>query len=79
MKIKFLAVLAAILLNTAPLIITNSADDFSYEDLDNFHAADYICEKLKEEKYENEDLYVIECKKKSPDSQYSKFIILFLA
>lgn len=50
------------------------SSDFSYEDLDNFHAADYICEKLKEEKYENEDVYVIECKKKSPDSQYSKFI-----
>jgi|GEM_PF-883920 len=50
------------------------SSDFTYEDLDNFHAADYICEKLKEEKYENEDVYVIECKKKSADSQYSKFI-----
>ncbi|HOD40182.1 MAG TPA: outer membrane lipoprotein-sorting protein [Candidatus Wallbacteria bacterium] len=50
------------------------SSDFSYEDLDNFHAADYICEKLKEEKYENEDVYVVECRKTSPDSQYSKFI-----
>ena len=50
------------------------SSDFSYEDLDNFHAADYICEKLKEEKLDGEDIYVVECKKKSPDSQYSKFI-----
>ncbi len=50
------------------------SSDFSYEDLDNFHAADYICEKLKEEKLDGEGVYVVECKKKSPDSQYSKFI-----
>lgn len=50
------------------------SSDFSYEDLDNFHAADYACEKLKEEKHENEDVYVVECKKKSPDTQYSKFV-----
>ncbi len=50
------------------------SSDFSYEDLDNFHAADYICEKLKEEKYENKDVHVVECKKKNTDSQYSKII-----
>jgi len=50
------------------------SSDFSYEDLDNFHAVDYICEKLKEEKYENESVHVVECKKKNTDSQYSKII-----
>lgn len=50
------------------------SSDFTYEDLDNFHAKDYICEKLKEDILDSEEVYIIECKKSDPSSQYSKFI-----
>lgn len=50
------------------------SSDFTYEDLDNFHAADYKCSSMKEETLDKEKVYVIECKKNDPDSQYSKFV-----
>lgn len=51
------------------------SSDFTYEDLDNFHAADYVCDTpVKEESVDNEKTYVVECKKKDADTQYSKFV-----
>ncbi|MEZ7891184.1 MAG: outer membrane lipoprotein-sorting protein [Candidatus Wallbacteria bacterium] len=50
------------------------SSDFTYEDLDNFHAADYTCQPFKEETFEGEKVFVIEAKKKNDDSQYSRFV-----
>jgi len=51
------------------------SSDFTYEDMDDIHASDFECSNLKEEKYEGEDVYTFETKKKSSDTSYSRSIL----
>lgn len=51
------------------------SSDFTYEDLNNFHASDYKCGDAKEETLDGEKVYVIECTKTDENSQYSKFVM----
>jgi len=50
------------------------SSDFTYEDLNNFHAADYKCGEAKEDTLNGEKVYVIEATKTDAESQYSKFV-----
>lgn len=48
------------------------ASDFTYEDMDDIHAADYTCSNLREEKLDGKDVYVIDCVKKDDKTSYAK-------
>ncbi|MBF0410008.1 MAG: outer membrane lipoprotein-sorting protein [Candidatus Riflebacteria bacterium] len=51
------------------------SSDFTYEDMDDIHASDYTCTNLTEEKLDGEDVYSIECVKKTSDTAYSRSIL----
>jgi hypothetical protein len=48
------------------------SSDFTYEDMEDLHANDYVASNLKEEKYNGEDVYALTVKKKDSDTSYSK-------
>ncbi len=51
------------------------ASDFTYEDMDDIHAADYICSDLKEETLDGEAVWSIDCKKKDANTDYSHTVL----
>ena len=52
------------------------ASDFTYEDMEDMHAANYACSNLKEEKLGEENVYSIEAKKKESNTSYDKLVLL---
>lgn len=48
------------------------SSDFTYEDMEDIHADDYVASNLREEKYNDQDVYAITLKKKDSDTSYSR-------
>lgn len=51
------------------------ASDFTYEDMEDTHAADYTCSDLKEETIDGEAAYSIDCKKNDANTGYSHIVM----
>ncbi|RCK80813.1 MAG: Outer membrane lipoprotein-sorting protein [Candidatus Ozemobacter sibiricus] len=51
------------------------SSDFTYEDMDDIHASDYICSDLKEETLDGEAVWSIDCKKKDANTDYSHTVL----
>jgi hypothetical protein len=51
------------------------SSDFTYEDMEEIRASDYVCSDLKEEEFAGEPVYVITCVKKGDDTSYAKTVM----
>lgn len=51
------------------------SSDFTYEDMEDIHAADYVASDLKEEKLGDEDVYSIVVTKKDGNTSYAKVVM----
>lgn len=51
------------------------ASDFTYEDMEDTHAADYTCSDLKEETLDGQAVYSIDCKKNDANTGYSHVVM----
>lgn len=51
------------------------SSDFTYEDMDEIHAGDYVASDLKEEKYGGNDVYTFTAVKKDQNTSYAKIVL----
>lgn len=51
------------------------SSDFTYEDMEDIHADDYVASDLKEEKLDGEDVYSIRVQKKDENTSYSHVVM----
>ncbi len=51
------------------------SSDFTYEDMEDIHADDYVATDLKEEKFDGQDVYSISVTKKDSNTSYAKVIM----